>query len=374
MKKRNSLLAVLLSVAFNLLAQDGPAFTINGYISNLSNKKIYLGNKGIGYGPAFQPKLYDSVFSKDGHFSFKGKVDEINFYSIEIENGKGWLTFLLENTEAKITGNADNIWTASVTGLKEDSIRRILRRATEKLIRDSLNSSADSVQQAGSRGDTATARYFSALNQSYMKELALRKYRFALAHKSSVVSLFELENIAAVLGKDTAIDLYQQLEPSLLSHNKAKDIAYQLLELDKYTQVGSYARDFNLKDRNSIPVSLNSYKGMYVLIDFWASWCAPCRAENPNLLAAYKKYRDNKFDILSVSIDHETEKWLQALQQDSLPWKQLIDAKQEGKQEVAFLYGVQAIPMNFLIDPAGKIIAKNLRGEELASFLSTVFK
>jgi len=374
MKKHNSLLAILLSVAFNLSAQHGPAFTINGYISNLSNKKIYLGNKGIGYGPSFQLKLYDSVFSKDGHFSFKGKVDEINFYSIEIENGKGWFAFLLENAEAKITGNADRIWTASVTGLKEDSIRRILIRSTERLIRDSLNSSSDSVQQAVNRGDTATARHFSALNQSYFKELALRKYKFVLAHKSSVASLFELEDIAKVLGKDTAIDLYQQLDPGLLSHNKAKDIAYQLWELNKHTQVGSYARDFNLKDRNSIPVSLHSYKGKYVLVDFWASWCAPCRAENPNLLAAYKKYRDNKFDILSVSIDQDSAKWLQAVQQDRLPWKQLIDAKQKGKQDVAFLYGIQAIPMNFLIDPSGKIIAKNLRGEELVSFLSTVYK
>jgi peroxiredoxin len=134
------------------------------------------------------------------------------------------------------------------------------------------------------------------------------------------------------------------------------------------------AMDFMQNDTTGKAVKLSDFRGQYVLVDFWASWCKPCRAENPNLLAAYKKFKDKNFTILGVSLDEERSRraWLGAVQKDSLPWTQVSDL-QGFKSKAAEMYGVTAIPSNFLIDPSGKIIARNLRGEELEKKLETLF-
>jgi thiol-disulfide isomerase/thioredoxin len=130
-----------------------------------------------------------------------------------------------------------------------------------------------------------------------------------------------------------------------------------------------------MNDVNGKPVSLDSYKGKYVLIDFWASWCKPCREENPNLVKAYEKYKSKGFNVLGVSIDGASQKaaWIAAIQKDGLSWTQVSDLK-GAANEAAVLYGVESIPQNFLVDPNGKIIARNLRGAGLNEKLAGVFK
>ena len=141
------------------------------------------------------------------------------------------------------------------------------------------------------------------------------------------------------------------------------------------TQEGVDAADFSQPDKDGKMVKLSDYRGKYVLLDFWASWCAPCRRENPNLIKAYAKYKGKGFEILGVSLDKAADKakWLKAIEDDKLTWKQVGDMK--GWDNAAgMLYEVKAIPMNFLIDPSGKIIAKYLRGEELDKKLAELFK
>jgi peroxiredoxin len=134
--------------------------------------------------------------------------------------------------------------------------------------------------------------------------------------------------------------------------------------------LGKTAIDFTMNDVEGKPVNLSDYRGQYVLLDFWASWCVPCRAENPHVLNAYEKFKDHKFTVLSVSLDKESAKkeWLAAIAKDKLPWKQVSDLK--GWDNVAArAYDVQSIPMNYLIDPQGKIVAVGLRGENLVKQL-----
>lgn len=133
------------------------------------------------------------------------------------------------------------------------------------------------------------------------------------------------------------------------------------------------APGFTINDVDGNPVSLSSYRGSYVLVDFWASWCVPCRAENPNVLAAYEKFKSKGFKVLGVSLDEKKDRWLKAVAEDKLPWKQVCDFK-AFESEVKDLYNITSIPANVLVDPDGKIVGKDLRGEDLHQRLAELIK
>jgi len=124
---------------------------------------------------------------------------------------------------------------------------------------------------------------------------------------------------------------------------------------------------------NGLTTSLSDFRGKYVLLDFWGSWCGPCRAENPDIIKAYKTYKEKNFEIISVSLDTKKQDWLDAIQKDGLPWLHVSDLK-GWKNEVALMYGINAVPQMFLLDPNGVIIAKDLGGEDLAKKLEETIK
>ncbi len=172
----------------------------------------------------------------------------------------------------------------------------------------------------------------------------------------------------------TADPLYNHLSAANKNSFSGKSLRDRI-EIAKKTAVGAYAMDFTQNDTLGQPVSLANFKGKYVLLDFWASWCGPCRAENPNVVKAFDKYKDNNFTVLGVSLDQpgKQQSWLDAIHKDGLWWNQVSDLK-FWDNAVAKQYGIRAIPQNLLIDPSGKIIAKNIRGEELNKKLEEVMK
>jgi peroxiredoxin len=204
------------------------------------------------------------------------------------------------------------------------------------------------------------------------KKMIKAEEDFIRSNPDSYVSLYLVDRRAVIIDLPTFEPLYASLSPRLKNTVRGKAIGEKLAVTQK-TAIGKPALVFAQNNTEGQPVSLASLRGKYVLIDFWASWCGPCRAENPNVVKAYNRFKDKNFEIIGVSLDDKKDPWLQAIQKDGLPWIHVSDLK-GWKNDVAVQYGVAAVPQNFLVDPNGIIVAKNLRGEELEKKLGEIIK
>lgn len=198
---------------------------------------------------------------------------------------------------------------------------------------------------------------------------------FINTHPDSWLSYVYLDfrmNRARDISYDEADAIYAKLSPSLKKFERVSDIKTRI-DQSRLAVVGNQALPFSANDIDGKSISLSDYQGKYVFIDFWASWCHPCREENPAVTAAFHKFKGKGLNILSVSLDGTRDAWIKAVKEDKLEWPQVSNLK-GFKDEVAVKYAISAIPSNFLIDPSGKIIAKDLRGAELEKKFSDIFK
>lgn len=350
-----SILTILISTS-TAFAQG---FKINGTVNGIPDGAwLYLELPA----PDLQ---FDSSKVVNGKFSFSGKIVEKSANVIlRTSKYKDYLFFWLENknismalkqgdfNNASIKGSATQLENEKLSKLKvpidkkEDSLTNLYTAATNKDIKKVLMNQIMQVRAEDQQ-----------VNINYVK-----------SNPNSMIAANLLDVFATKWGKEKASELYQYLSPTIKNTSFGKNIN-NFISLNKNIKVGSQFADFEQMNAKGEMVKLSAIKGKYILLEFWGSWCGPCREENPNLVKTYNAYKNKGFEILGVAADNNKEQWLKAIKDDQLPWENVSDLKGD-KNMAALIYGISSYPTNFLINEEGIIIAKNLRGDALTKKLA----
>lgn len=373
MKKVITLLCLLLPLA--ILAQNNLSANVTG---NLKNVKDTLNRVYINYS-ANGKRVTDSADIINNKYSFKLKTKEpvrVQLLARNSENkkqritAKSVATVYLEPGNIQIT-SIDSFSNVKVNGSKSHVEYEKLE-AQLKPYNDQIKNLSDKYVEFRKAKNTAEADKIDKAIDSIDEKSRNEVYgKYVKKYPASALAVYALGQYAGYYIDPSKVDPLFKL---LSEKNKKSESGKALegrIETAKKLDIGQVAIDFTQNDTLGNPVTLSSFKGKYVLVDFWASWCGPCRAENPNVVKAFNEFKDKGFTILSVSLDQPgaKEKWLKAIHDDGLTWTHVSDL-QYWNNAVAKTYGIQAIPANYLLDPQGKIIAKNLRGEDLANKLN----
>jgi len=331
-------------------------------------------------------KYVDSTTINNGQFVFEGEVSSPRDANIFVKHDdvpdnpimkpvQDFIAFYIENKEISITAK-DSIKNGILTGsqLNDERARMdgFLKPFYDKY--EALNNEYKD-QPSDKKNDPAYIGTLEDRARKITEEIIKVKREYVSKHPDIYLSIVIFNS---TLGEEfdaiAAEKIFNNLSESVRKTELGNQVRKRILDYKK-TQIGVEAQDFTMNNTKGEAVKLSDFRGKYLLLDFWASWCAPCRRENPGLVGNYKKYKDKGFEILGVSLDKpsDREKWLKAIEADGLTWTQVSDLK-EWECEVASMYDVKAIPMNFLIDPNGIIIAKYLRGEDLTKKLEEIFK
>ncbi|WAC42467.1 TlpA disulfide reductase family protein [Pedobacter sp. SL55] len=322
----------------------------------------------------------DSTEVKNGKFQFTGTLDEPKDVILAVRpttTGKrDYISFILENSKITLESKS-TLANALVTGSvaeKENSEREaMIKPLTEKIM--SLQKEYGKKNKDGQFEKPIEIRKKAGDAVSMLvAEIKNTNRKFVESHLNSYAGL-SAYNLYILDSKFVAKEeepLFNRFSAALKSSPLGKR-TLEKIEIGKRRQEGSKATDFTQNDQNGKPFTLSSLRGKYVLVDFWASWCVPCRAENPNVVKAYNALKGDKFEIVSVSLDAGKEQWLAAIETDGMPWIHVSDLKY-WKNEVAVMYGINSVPQNILLDPTGVIVAKNLRGENLTELLKNYIK
>jgi len=359
----SSLSLLLFTAAGRAEGTPGRQFTVSGRINHFRDSILYM-----NYGP-FDGSRTDTVKVVDGHFEFKGSVTEPVPAMIFTPTFQVKIDLYVDNASITITGDADSAYSYKVSGNAavnefEAFNQAVIanRRATIALYNEAYNkkTAGDSI---------AAARIQQQADSQYRFERSIR-LNFIKTHPASYVSARELLQMTDNAFLAESRKLFSALDEKVQQSAQGKEVAKRIALLSTI-ETGRQALDFTQQSLEGRSVQLSSFRGKYVLLEFWASWCGPCRGENPNLRKQYQLYKGKGLEIIGVSLDHDKQAWKQAIEKDQLPWIHVSDLK-GWKNEVATSYGIMAVPANFLIDPSGRIVAQNLRGEALNKKLEEI--
>ena len=332
MKKiASKFLAMALALlALSSCAEEKKGYTIDGQIADVSEGMMYL--------KKYVDKTFvdvDSAVITGGKFKFEGVTPEALAHGLTtIKASNRPLVFFLDNDAMTV----------------------------------SMNESGKELTITGSpANDIFLQNVKITRNKDYSLDNLLA------AHPASpVAAYFVVKDFAYKLNLEEMKAVRAKFDASLDGTTYVNQIESMITRMEK-VQIGSIAPDFTLPDTDGNPVSLSSFRGKYVLVDFWAAWCPDCRKENPNIVAAWEKYKDKNFAILGVSLDRKKDQWLAAIEKDNLTWTHVSDLKY-WNCEAAVLYCIRWVPTSFLIDPEGKILSIGLEGEDLHNKLEELLK
>lgn len=361
------------------IAQVGGTFTIKGKAGSLSAPaQVYLLYQ-LGAN-----KVADSSAVVNGDFNFTGNtLNPVNAFLVMDHKGVGMsklneatadvFTFFLDKGETTITTTTDSISKAKITGsvINDENAKLLAQIKAIEAQAVKLNTeiqAAPAAKQNSAEFQAEMQAKFKVLQNKHRSALQT----FIVTHPNSYLSIIALNTLDSKTDPFESDNLYNVLSADLKATEAAK-VLKESIDRAKLSAVGAMAPEFTQNDTRGLPIKLSSFKGKYLLIDFWASWCGPCRQASPTMVRLFNKYKTRNFSILGVSLDRPGAKndWLAAIKNDGLVWTQVSDL-QFWNNSVAQLYSVSAIPSNFLIDPTGKIIARDLRGVELENKLAEV--
>jgi len=367
MNKQLQIIFLLLStLSYHAMAQET---IINGKFSSMKDGTvIYLSN---------DKQVTDSTLIVNGAFSLKTSLKKGEFYSLSAVAGPqsvANVTLYLEPGVLNISGKNAMLENLNFSGSRyADDMTSFYALPLQPVFKkkDLLMQRYSKV----SRSADTTGRKQLADSVKILKEAINVVYdNWIYGHSASPVSAYAIWLNYNLNGSTRLEQLLNSLKMSAKDNSIGRELQ-QTVDVGKLTAIGQMAPEFTQNDTSGRPLSLKQFRGKYVLIDFWASWCGPCRAENPKIVKLFQKFKDKEFTILGVSLDREgdKDKWLKAIHDDGLTWNHVSDLKW-WKNEVATLYGIRSVPSSLLIDPQGRIIAKNLRSAELENRLLKLLK
>jgi thiol-disulfide isomerase/thioredoxin len=386
--RNNTLFLILSAIVIYSCSNKQNSFKLSGKFTNGEGKTIHLQElKTEEIGAADSVKI-----SSDGTFEFHGKIESPKFFSLYISPNK-YVTFLINPGEKiSVTADSKNILESYDVEGSDDS--RLVRELDQQLNYSLKRIDSLSKAYELNRNNPLKEQITDSLNHVFEKiDAEEKKYTLSFIKKNTqslatYMALYQKYDYKTdVLDKEKDFDYFKMVDSSLSKRypesmyvkklNKYMNEVGDILKSKQMQQLrygtGATAPDISLPNPEGIEISLSSLKGNYVLLDFWASWCPPCRSENPNLLKIYKKYHSAGFEIFQVSLDKTKAAWVYAIREDHLSWINVSDLK-FWNSVVVPLYNIESIPANFLLDRNGRIIAKNLMGDDLSKKLEEIYR
>jgi peroxiredoxin len=336
-----------------------PHYVVNGKIDGSDSIKFYLQKREDG-----KVINIDSAISKKGSFKMKGgKVEYPTQVTLVAGDTRKRMPFYLENSEITISGTLDSLFNAKVTGSKtQDEYKSFVD--SNKPLSDAYALLYSQYQTANQSGDKVKVASIEKQADSLSKEMTNLQKNFVMTHPASYVSPSLLQSLSYEMETSDIEDIINSFDSTIANLPQVKTIKDRVKAM-KTVAIGQKAPDFTMNDAEGKPVTLSSKFGpKLLLVDFWASWCGPCRQENPNVVKVYNEFHKKGFDVFGVSLDQTKDAWLKGIADDKLTWTHVSDL-QYWNNAAAKLYAVNSIPANFLIDANGTIVGHNLRGEDL---------